>query len=285
MNTQQNSFKFHIPVDLIEKGKGSEKKLMLRGIASTDDYDRQGEILKNQGFDLEFFKSYGHLNFHHKHDPANIIGFPTKAEINEDGKMYSEFELYDTPTAKAAYTLTKAINKSGKRKMGFSIEGKVLERDPINKSIVTKAKITGCALTHLPVNANTFADVAKAFTGDDDVLTPIDEITKSEAVGGEVVIFEGLTKSGAPMKVMGNGDIVIKTMDTEAVAPLRPESVEGGLKPKQHPPVEQNANGGKVTLTKSEIYTRMFNMNPDLTPDDAIRAMGILMKGMSEAEN
>jgi hypothetical protein len=47
--------------------------------------------------------------------------------------------------------------------LGFSIEGKAVERDPLNKQRVTKAKITGVAVTHMPKNAQTFADIVKSF--------------------------------------------------------------------------------------------------------------------------
>lgn len=266
----KDDFKFHVPVDIVEKadGKGG-KKMVLGGIASTNDFDRQGESLLNEGFDMSFLVNSGHVNYHHRKDPASIIGAPTKAE-RQAGGMYIEAELYDTPTAKAAYTLTKAMAKSGRRKMGWSIEGKVLERDPLNPKIIKRAQITGVALTHLPVNQNTFATIIKAMTGDEEAEKALN--TKEEEENNEPLL-EGTLKSGHSFYMKG-GDMIVKMATTQSMAATMPESVERGTKPQNNPPTRR-------TLTKGEVYERMFTLNPELSIEKAEQAMRWLEKNLS----
>ena len=47
-----DNFNFHVPIQVINKaGEGSSSEMILAGIASTADKDRQGEELLPEGFD------------------------------------------------------------------------------------------------------------------------------------------------------------------------------------------------------------------------------------------
>ena len=68
----------------------------------------------------------------------------------------------------------------------MSIEGKALERDPMNPKRITKALITGLAITPTPVNANTSLDLVKGIQKDDYVdLKFEEEIEFTEVEKGE----------------------------------------------------------------------------------------------------
>ena len=71
--------------------------------------------------------------------------------------LYSDSQL-----AKDVYGLAELLQKnSKKRRLGFSIEGKVLERDPLDESKITKARLTGLAITHIPKNPATICEIMK----------------------------------------------------------------------------------------------------------------------------
>lgn len=165
-------FNFYLPVEF-EKGKSEdtgEDVMKIKGIASTPDEDSDGEFLEPLGFDVSRFLSHGFLNYNHmgKTDANAIIGEPTKAEVTSKG-LYIEGELYKGhPLAESVWHLANTLiqNKS-KRRLGYSIEGRALQRDPNNPKRITKALITGCAITPSPVNKNTFLDLVKGEQAED----------------------------------------------------------------------------------------------------------------------
>lgn len=163
--SKDEKFNFFMPLDIEKaKDKRGKQKMLIKGIASTNDKDSQGEILEASGFDLSYFKKAGYFNWHHqaKNNPSAIIGEPTDAKITNKG-LYVEGELYsESALAKSVYKLADTLQKSGsKRRLGFSIEGKAIERDPVNPKRITKARINHVAITHAPINGNTLMDVIK----------------------------------------------------------------------------------------------------------------------------
>lgn len=166
------NFNFWCPIDKIEKAidPSTGKEIMrLGGIASTIDEDSDGECLDPNGFDLKMLLEKGVVNWHHqaKDKPAAIIGEPHIAEIREN-QLYVETDLY--PSSKIAtdvYSLAETLNRDSKtRKLGYSIEGKVIKRksedrkNPDYKKI-EKAMITGLAVTYMPKNPKSFVDIIK----------------------------------------------------------------------------------------------------------------------------
>jgi hypothetical protein len=192
-----NSFKFYCPVTISKaKDKDGNEIMRLGGIASTMDKDSDGEFLDPSGFDIAEFKKSGLVNWHHqtKNSPAAIIGEPYKAEIQKDG-FYVETDLYpDSRLAKEVYDTAQILAKNSKtRRLGYSIEGTVVERDEENPKIVKKAIITGLAITHMPKNAQTFADIIKGNVMIDDeeeksLTTESAGALKRESVDGKYKI-------------------------------------------------------------------------------------------------
>jgi len=202
-------FRFYTPVN-ISKAKDKEGKEIMRlgGIASTADEDSDGENLMPAGFDISTLKKSGIVNWHHqaKSNPEAIIGEPSKVELTKKG-LYIESDLYgDSDLAQKVYKLAQVLEKNSKtRRLGYSIEGRVLERDPLNKAIVTKAEITGVAITHMPKNPKTFAEIIKGKIDDDDSIEEKeeegidDEIKKEMSAGSES--GKAVTKESVDKKI------------------------------------------------------------------------------------
>lgn len=165
------NFNIWVPMelDIIKSGDGKGKdKMRIKGIASTADIDTDNQSLEPSGFVLDRLLKSGYFNYDHrsKDDPSFIIGEPDVAKI-VNGNLYVEGELYDTPLAKSVYEFGKVLEKSKSgRKLGMSIEGKVLEKDPFNQNRITKSLITGIAITPVPKNANTTLELVKGFTNE-----------------------------------------------------------------------------------------------------------------------
>ena len=261
MENIEDKFVFWCPLqkseELVDPTTG-EPIMRLGGIASTSDEDSDGEFLDPKGFDIRPLITSGMVNWHHqaKEHPDTIIGEPSKAEIRPEG-LYIETDLY--PSSKVAcdvWELANTLEKDSKtRRLGYSIEGKVLKRKSNDKSspdfkCIEKAIITGVAITHMPKNPKTFANIIK---GD------IDEFNEEEETKEEE-----------------------KGLNTENAAALKKESVDKKLKVTTFSKAEvleklfQDVPG--ISIEKAEqIYTmlkKFVNMKGkiQITEDDITKA-------------
>ena len=181
-----NDFKFFLEADIAKSNSGGEEKRIIRGYASTAVEDRQGESLVQKGLDISDFVSHGYFNF--DHDNSIIVGFPygEKCHIDDKG-LWVEGELFKgVPEADRMWELAKAIKRhKAPRKVGFSVEGKVLQREG-NK--ILKAKIYNIAVTANPVNTTcSWEAVVKSFNGaEDDEAFLLEDVNKSLEAGYEV---------------------------------------------------------------------------------------------------
>lgn len=168
-------FSFSLDADIVKSGAGEGRRI-IRGYASTANEDRQGESLIQKGLDISDFVNHGYFNY--DHDNNIILGYPHPTCRVDDNGFWVEGELLKgIPQADRIWELALALKKSGApRKVGFSVEGKVLKRDGTK---IVKAKIYNVAITTNPVNTNcTWDAVVKSFS-------QVDEIEKSLHTGYE----------------------------------------------------------------------------------------------------
>jgi hypothetical protein len=201
-------FNFWMPFEISKaKSKDGKEKMRIKGIASTPDLDTEEEILEPQGFDLSRFLEIGYINWNHqaKNDAGKIIGEPDVARITPNGDLYVEGNLYnDHPLAKSVWEFAKTLEANGsKRRLGFSIEGKALERSIANPKRITRALITGLAVTPNPVNGSTYLDIVKGTQKEDYVNYKFDDESSLEESKKDNFLYEfnvgkksfGITKS------------------------------------------------------------------------------------------
>lgn len=257
---EENRFKFWCPIEkateVIDPTTG-EQLMKLGGIASTSDEDSDGEFLDPKGFDIKPLIESGMVNWHHqaKGQPATIIGEPTKAEIRPEG-LYIETELY--PSSKIAcdvWELAETLEKDSKtRRLGYSIEGKVIKRKSDDKNSpdykkILKAVITGVAITHQPKNPKTFANIIKGEIDED--YEDYEETEQTE-------------------------ETEEKSMNTESGSALKKESVNKKIK--------------NQTFSKSEVIERLFKDIPAISIEKAEKIHLMLinfakMKGRKNVTN
>ena len=175
---EEDTFTVYSPQSLyvlIKAEVNIEDTRPIGGYCSTEDLDRQQEVVVAKGLDFSDFVKYGYFNDNHKQDTSAVLGYPRLARL-EKGKWYTEGNLikgYDP--ADKIWELAKSLqNSKSPRRLGFSIEGKVIQRD--NKNRILKAKVRNVAITNCPVNTScTWSILAKSFGPERD----IDSINKA----------------------------------------------------------------------------------------------------------
>lgn len=167
---EEDDFYVWSPVDatVIEKaeraGVDVEATRPIGGWCSTEELDRQDEVVVARGLDFSEFVAFGYFNDNHRQDTASVLGYPRVARL-EKSRWWTEGNLLPGyPPADRVWELAKALAKSGApRSLGFSIEGKVLERDGGNR--IVRAKVRNVAITNAPVNTGcTWRILSKAFS-------------------------------------------------------------------------------------------------------------------------
>lgn len=192
----EDTFSFWVPAQTVlvkggKDGKDATGKRWIQGIASTDVRDLQGEIVEQGGIDFSYFLDHGFFNDDHK---STKVGEPTEAKLTKNGLWVKGF-LYNTPAgeppskADEYWNLMKQLDVSGsKRKVGFSIQGKVLRR---NGKRIEKCWLQEIAITTQPVNTTTWAEIAKSLSAQQWDLVKDDDKKATEkamtATGGVLV--------------------------------------------------------------------------------------------------
>lgn len=157
----QDNFRFVMPAQL---EKANDGKWKIRGLASAEVVDRQGEILVQKGMDLRNIDAKkGFLNWNHDNAPESTIGLLTGYK-QEGKKTYIEGELFQKhKKAQAVYSIMEALKEHGSGAMGLSVEGQILKRNDKNPKIIEKCVIRNVALTLSPVFDGSYAELAKSF--------------------------------------------------------------------------------------------------------------------------
>jgi len=162
----EETFSCFVPAQrvLVKGGKkGADKKgrRWIQGIASTNARDLQGEIVNQNGIDFQYFLNHGFFNDDHKDGPEHKIGQPTEVKLTKNGLWVKGF-LLDKPNADKYWDLMQELEAAGSdRKVGFSIQGKVLKK---RGNVIEKCWIQDIAITTQPVNTATWAEIVKSLS-------------------------------------------------------------------------------------------------------------------------
>ena len=174
-----DTFKVVIPAQLEKSADGEWK---VHGLASTNGIDKQGETIIQKGIDLSpVDEGRGILNWDHDNSPENIIGVLDGYKQTGNG-LYVNGRLFKNHSrAQAVHSIMESLGKGDSGRMGMSVEGKILERDPKDRNIIKKCQIRAVALTMNPVNADTHCDFMKSLNASSVEFEATEEnMTKSE---------------------------------------------------------------------------------------------------------
>jgi len=176
---ETNDFNFFVPAEAIisKSGDGKDDRRLIQGIASTDDLDLQNEKVVQSGIDTSYFLKHGWINDDHKPGVENKVGEPLEARITKAGLWIKAFLLKGKERADYWWEHITSLEASGsKRKVGFSIQGKVQRRDG---NSITKCWLQDVAITASPVNTSTWGEIVKSLSGERWCLHPWRPIEKA----------------------------------------------------------------------------------------------------------
>ena len=168
---------FDIPLE--KSSDANDDRWLVQGVASCEATDADGEEIIQKGMDCAPLMRSGYINWDHrdKDGPAYLIGYPLEFRLvkardyaQQLGKsiegpaLWVKGELYkNKPVARAAWEHMEAA-RGTPRQLGWSVQGRVVERDQARKSRIVKSAVHHLAITHQPIQAMTFAEIAKSFS-------------------------------------------------------------------------------------------------------------------------
>lgn len=276
-----------MPAELEKAADGNWK---LKGLASTQGLDQQGEMIVQKGIDLSpIDNKKGIINWDHQKGVENILGTLDGYSFGKQG-LYIEGRLFKNhDKAKAVQQIMSSLGSDDHGRMGLSVEGSILERDPNNPKIIKKCKINAVALTMNPVNTDTYADLIKSMadidfestkdaTEDNIVEEASDDIQATFSADQVVAIVKkalGMSPEGSYSKApneLTDGD-AMATSDMKAPGKDKKKKKKDDLQDESQAAAQQNGlNKGKdlkpmtSDLYKSNIL-RMMDKLQKLHPD------------------
>lgn len=158
---EDDTFEFFVPCELVKSESTDKKddKRWIQGIASTDSKDLQNEKVLQSGIDFSYFLKNGFFNDNHK---ETKVGEPVECRITEKGLWVKGFLYKGMERADYWWNFLNSLEQSGaNRKVGFSIQGKVVRR---SGNSITKCWLQHVAITDCPVNTDTWAEIVKSLS-------------------------------------------------------------------------------------------------------------------------
>lgn len=161
----------------LQKSLTGETEDKICGIIMDDSKDQQGETALLKSMDWTYFDSKGYIKYEHDvagPNPRTVIGVPLIRKSLPEGEFIEGSLLFRPEDdlkkglpdyARETVALIKALNEHNKkhpenaRTIGFSIEGKYLGKSADGNYW---GKVHHVVVTPQPVNANTWAEMAKS---------------------------------------------------------------------------------------------------------------------------
>lgn len=175
---------FLIGMELEKSRDASDGHWRVQGIASCELPDSDAEEVIQKGIDTEPLMEWGQINWDHqdtRRGPEYLIGVPLETAIVSASDfaeqlqksingpaLYVKGELYqDNKIARGVWQYLEAQRRGLRpRKLGWSVQGRVVQRDPLRRKRVLRSACHHLALSHQPVLKYTFADLVKSYAAD-----------------------------------------------------------------------------------------------------------------------
>jgi hypothetical protein len=213
---KDDSFSIFVPIedhDLIKSVEVDENgDYIVQGVMTSEDKDEEDDSIDPEGTDCSYLLDKGWIKYEHGNNPAQFIGEPIDVKVGQfkhptldklvkgvfvRGRLFAQREL----ARQAVQTIQDLEKSHTKRKMGWSIEGSVRERDRKTGKVI-KSIVRNVVLTMNPINTMTWAELAKSFSGHNEVTVSMEmpkdsEVNKALDVDGmEAIDTQSL--EGAP---------------------------------------------------------------------------------------
>lgn len=221
-------FDFEVPIEFFEKANApAGKQRRIGGVITTENPDRQAEVVLQRSLDFSDFLGSGWYNDNHDKSATGILGYPEEVKFFKKGSTlpngktipadghWAEGYLLNTKKADEIWELGKALQGTG-RALGYSVEGSIQKRTGPLRKTIAKARVKNVAITHVPVSEDTNLELlSKSLIA----VENTDPDTIEKALGyGDVAVPGGSPTGEGP-----------KTGD-QAGQVLARQSLEGGQK-------------------------------------------------------
>ena len=264
------NFETYVPLSSISKSNANKEtgNYIVSGIASNGDRDLQGEIICPEGLDISYLLSSGYIDY--EHDKGSVIGVPIEdgTYVDSDGLHLKALIFGDDPRVQKMFKLQQQFDDNNvNRSLGFSIEGKVLDRDVTDESIVREVMVSGVALTYRPacdtarvkswskivksVSENTsLAEVKKSLDTD----APLENINKGGAWEAGSGVSPKTQHGGAAMRTESlEGSI---TTLAEKIKKLEEQGVKAN---EMADKLAEELSGGKYSATIKQVFLQLYS--------------------------
>jgi hypothetical protein len=165
------AFNFECPMHVYKAATAPQgKQRRVAGIISTDNPDRQQEVILQDGMDFGDFLRNGWFNDNHSSGTTDILGYPETVSSFQAGDMLPDGQpaqtnctwvdgyLLNTKKADDIWELAEALQGTNRR-LGYSVEGSIEKRTGPGDRTIAKAKIRHVAITAVPVNTDARLEV------------------------------------------------------------------------------------------------------------------------------
>jgi hypothetical protein len=184
--------------------------ITVTGIASTGNPDNEGETVTPQAMQdaLPDYMMFGAIREMHQ---ANVAaGTALSAKVDDDGVTHLSALIVDEDAIKKV--------KTGVYK-GFSVGGKVLERDPLDKTVITGIKLTEVSLVDRPCNPEAVINMWKVDMSD---KTAAGATPANQAEGAVDALAELINKGDVSVERL----LELAKADKEKADPVDPKKAK-----------------------------------------------------------
>jgi hypothetical protein len=191
--------------DIAKTEEQDDGTIKVWGWASTGSVDSDGEIVTPEAMKaaLPDYMKFGAVREMHQ---SKAAGTAIEAEVQDDGKTWFGAHVVDSEAVKK---VKASVYK------GFSIGGKVTDRDQMNKSIIKGIKLVEVSLVDRPANPEAVITIMKA------------ERTAEDDVAELAAMLDAGSVTPARLIELAKADSFAVTTATETVA-TQPEQSQAG---------------------------------------------------------
>lgn len=178
----------NIYCEIAKFDKQEDGTLIVSGFASTGDTDSDGEVITPEAMKaaLPDYMKFGAVREMHQ---ASAAGTAIEAQVNDEGK--TEFTAHVVDPV-AVLKVETGVYK------GFSIGGKVTERDPDNKKVIKGLNLVEVSLVDRPANPGAVFTMYKAAgIEQEDAVNELAELLDSGVITPEALV--SLAKAAKPV--------------------------------------------------------------------------------------
>ncbi|WP_025684566.1 hypothetical protein [Paenibacillus maysiensis] len=252
MEEIKDTFRLFVPLEKsIEMDANGD--YIVQGIISSDDTDAQADSISPDGMDTSYFLEKGWIKWEHGNNPDQFIGEPEAVHVGKfnhptlnksvngvfiKGRLYANREM----SLKAVVAIEDLQKSHSTRRVGWSIEGGVVERDRVTGKVI-KSVLRNVVLTMNPINTMTYAELVKSFNNTKEDGTNMTD-NQNQELGAQL---GGLEKSLTHLiKQQGESTELIKSL-TSKVDTLSSENEE--LRKSLHMPQLRKSITGQRDLS------------------------------------